>query len=226
MKKVNISWIVIDLIFLAVFNILFFLLGGTDHNISVWLSFGFIHFSYIMLLLTPFFVRKGKSSAIFGFSLYTVSGLYFLIELITGVIFILVSSEQYAVSLFVQLVLVGIYVVLLISNMIANNNTAISEMKHEEELNYVKTATSRLAYIMSEVNDEVTKKKIEVIYDIVKGSPIKSHPSVSALECEIMQKIDNLKDSVLIQELNTVDSQVTLIRRMVVDRNSQLKLLN
>lgn len=225
-KKVNLLWIIMDLIFLAVFNTLFFLLGGTDHNTSVWLSFGFIHFSYFMLLLTPFLIRKGKNSAILGFPLYYISSVYFFTELLTGVIFILVSAKEYAISLVVQLIIASIYAVLLISNMIANEHTADSEMKHEEQLNYVKTATSKLAYIMGEVNDKTISKKIEVIYDAVKGSPIKSYPSVTELECEIMLKIENLKDSVSAQRLSTVDAQITLIQKLVIERNSQLKLMN
>ena len=54
-------WMMMDLIFIIIFNAMFFILGGTDHSVSVWISYGFIHFAYLMLIVTPFFMRRGKS---------------------------------------------------------------------------------------------------------------------------------------------------------------------
>lgn len=95
MKKTNGLWIMLYLIFLIIFNAVFFIAGGSEHPASVWVSYGFIHFSYLMLVVTPFLVRKETSAAVFGFSLYTISSVYFFVELVTGIIFILISSESY-----------------------------------------------------------------------------------------------------------------------------------
>ena len=46
MKKKIALWIILDLIFLIVFNTVFFVAGGADHPASVWISYGFIHFAY------------------------------------------------------------------------------------------------------------------------------------------------------------------------------------
>ena len=54
MKKSKILGSMIHLIILALFNALYFGLGGTDHPASAWISYGFIHFSYLMMILTPF----------------------------------------------------------------------------------------------------------------------------------------------------------------------------
>jgi len=66
MVKKTVLWIILDLIFLAIFNAMFFILGGREHNVSVWLSYAFIHFAYLMLILTPILIRKGKSAVVFG----------------------------------------------------------------------------------------------------------------------------------------------------------------
>ncbi len=178
MKKVNILWIILDLIFLALFNVLFFVLGGVEHITSVWMSFAFIHFAYFMLILTPLLIRKGKSSAVFGFSLYSISSVYFFIALITGVIFILVSPESYKAALLVQLVIAGLYGVLLISNMIANEHTADAEETRQNQIAYVKDASSKLKVLLGSVNDKEAKKKVESIYDAIHSSPIKSHSNL------------------------------------------------
>lgn len=54
MKRVNILWLLLDSLFLIAFNVLFFMFVDYRTD-SVWVSYGFIHFSYILMLLTPLF---------------------------------------------------------------------------------------------------------------------------------------------------------------------------
>ena len=103
MKIVSVQWIILNSIFLVVFNALFFVLGGTDRNTSVWISYGFIHFAYFMLLLTPRLTRGEKSWTALGFPLYVISAVYFLVELFIGSAFILIAFENYTGSFLVQL---------------------------------------------------------------------------------------------------------------------------
>ena len=114
MNKKSILYILLDLVFLAVFNTVFFVAGGTEHPASVWIAYGFIHFSYLMVLVTPFLIRKSSSQAVFGFSLYSVSVVYFFVEFIVGLIFIFIGSDSYKSSLVVQVIIAGIYAVMLI----------------------------------------------------------------------------------------------------------------
>ena len=120
MNKKNFLWVILDLIFLVIFNVVFFVISGTEHPASVWISYGFIHLAYIMLLITPKLIRKSSSSSVFGFSLYSISSTYFLVEFIIGVIFIFAKPESYKVSLVVQIITFGIYAAMIISHIIAN----------------------------------------------------------------------------------------------------------
>lgn len=72
MKKV-ILWVLLILVFLIVFNTIFFLVGILPHPLSVWLSYGFIHLAYLMVILTPLLTRKSSSASIFGASIFTIS---------------------------------------------------------------------------------------------------------------------------------------------------------
>lgn len=44
MNKKRILWILLDLVFLIIFNTIFFMLGGVHNKTSVWVAYGFIHF--------------------------------------------------------------------------------------------------------------------------------------------------------------------------------------
>ena len=133
MKKTNILWGILNLIFLIVFNFIFFVAGGSEHNASVWISYGFIHFAYLMLLLTPKLIRDGKSKSVFGFSLYSISATYFLIEFVTGIIFILVSPESYKAAFLVQLCITGLYGIILVSNMLSDEYSSSAEEKRQNQ---------------------------------------------------------------------------------------------
>ena len=110
MKK-QVLWIALDAIFLIVFNVCFFvLLGGVKERgiegipPSVWVSYGFIHFSYLLLLFTPLLVRRGnKAVADYARPLYVGTWIYFLVALVVNLVFILVSLNSTLVQLFQQL---------------------------------------------------------------------------------------------------------------------------
>lgn len=226
MNKKNVLWLILDLIFLVIFNIVFFVIGGTDHPASVWISYGFIHFAYLMLLVTPKLIRKSSSSAVFGFSLYSISSTYFLIALITGVVFILVRSESFKISLVVQIIIAGIYAIMLVSHMIANEHTADSIERHEMELQYVRESSASLKSIMNRVEDKKVKKQIEKAYDLIHSSQVKSNNSARDYELTVMDLIEVLEQNISRNDLVAASTTIEKIIRNADERNRRVRLGN
>ena len=226
MNKKSFLYILLDLVFLVVFNTVFFVVGGTEHPISVWISYVFIHFSYIMILATPFLTRKSSSAAIFGFSLYSVSAVYFFVEFFVGLVFILVGSDSYKASLVTQVIIAGIYAVLLISNLIANEHTADRVERHEEEVAYIKDAASRIKLLVGKVSDKKANKEIEKAYDLLHSSPTKSAATVKLLEEEIKNKVTDLEDAVAANETASIITIAGEIIAKTEERNRKLRLSN
>ncbi len=226
MSKKSVLWIIMDLIFLVVFNTVFFVAGGFDHPASVWVSYGFIHFSYLMVIITPFLIRKSSSSAVFGFSLYSVSATYFLIEFVVGLIFVLVKSDSIKAALIVQIIIAGIYGVLLISNLIANESTAESLERQEYEVAYIKNAASRVKALIGKSKDKKANKEIEKAYDLLHSSPTRSTSTVHQLESQVMNYISDLEEAV---QTGNVDLTITLAGKIIEtmeERNRKLRLAN
>jgi hypothetical protein len=196
MKKTSFLMIILDLIFLVIFNVFFFVLGGTDHNMSVWISYGFIHFAYFMLLLTPALIRNGKSADVFGFSLYSISAVYFLVEFVTGIVFIFLSQESYAVALLVQLCIAGLYGIILISHMIANEHTADAEEKRQHQIDHIKDASAKLKGLLGRIGDNEAKKKVERVYDTISSIPVQSYSNSAQVQNRILQSINELEDAI------------------------------
>jgi len=225
MKKIHVLWIILDLIFLVIFNAFFFALGIVN-NTSVWISFGFIHFAYFMLLLTPILIRKGKSTAVFGFSLYAIATVYFIIELAAGITFILVSLDNFTVTLLVQLCITGLYCIILVSSMIANEHTANAEEKRQYNITYIKDASVKLKGLLERVADKEAKKMVERVYDAVYSSPVKSHPDLAKMEKNIIQSINNLEDEITAGNKDRIIIFAKSLLESINERNVKLIALN
>ena len=226
MKKVNILWIILNSIFLILFNTLFFVLGGSDHNASVWISYSFIHLAYFLLLFTPLFINKNKNMAIFGYPLFSVSSTYFLIQFVTGIVFILVAPEGFKVALTVQLCLAGLYGIVLISCMIANEYTAKADDVRQEQIAYVKVATAKMKSLLENINDKDVRKQVEKVYDVINSSPVKSHPSMAQMENDILVAVGELDEVVSCGEKERIGALVKSLVKMAEDRNVKLRVMN
>lgn len=225
MKK-SIFNILLALIFLVVFNTVFFIIGGAEHPASVWISYGFIHFSYVMVLITPLFVRKSSSASVFGLSLYAVSSVYFFAEFAAGLIFVLIESETYTAALVTQIIIAGIYAAALLSNLSANEKTADSVERRENEVAYIKAAASRIKYLAGKASDKNANRQIKIIYDLLNSSQTHSDAAVKVLEQQIEDKISELENAVAADETETIIAVSHNIAEITEERNRILKLSN
>jgi len=226
MKKVNVLWIILDLIFLVVFNVIFFILGGTGHKTSVWISYAFIHFAYLMVIITPILIREGKNASLFGFTLYSVSAAYFLFEFIIGTVFILVSLDNYKVLLSVQIAIAGLYGIILISNMIANEYTADAEEERQYQIEYVKTASIKVKGLLDRINDKEARKRVEKVYDAIYSSPVNSNANLMQMEQKILESIDELEGIVSTGSKESITSLANTLLSAVNERNMRLRNMN
>jgi hypothetical protein len=224
--KINILRVIRNLIFVAVFNAVFFTLGGFEHNASVWISYGFIHFAYFMFLMSPMMIRRGKSAGVFAPPLFLISFYYFVIVFIAGLVFILMAYDNYKVVLVVQLVIASIYGVILALNLIANEHTANAEEKRQYEIYYVKDASVKLKGLLENINDKDAKKKVEAVYDAIYSSPVKSHPNLAQIENCIIQSINELDDAISSGNKENIISLSKSLLSAVNERNMRLKTLN
>ncbi len=217
---------IIDLIFLAVFNAVFFITSGTAHNASGWIAYGFIHFAYLMVIATPLFVRKNLNASVFGFSVCSISSAYFVAELAIGTAFIVVNPSSYKGSLLVQLIVAGIYGIIILTNLVSNERTSATQQKRDGEIAYIKTTSARLEALIGKANDDAVSKKIERAYDLLRTSPTKSIAEVDEIEQKVAENIDELEKTLANGDASSVNSITDQIILLSEERNRLLKSHN
>lgn len=212
--------------FLLVFNAFFFVLGGRQHGAPVWISYAFVHFSYVALLAAPYLVPKSKSSALFGLTMGAVASGYFVIEFIVGGTFILVSPERYEAPFLTQLLLAGLFTVFFAWTAVVNDSTRAVEESSRVDTDYIKKAMSEVEAIVPNIRDREARRKVEIVFDAIASSPVKSHHSLSVLEARILSAIGTMRELAASSNWQGVMSQSDALLAMISERQRQLKLLN
>lgn len=153
-----------------------------------------------------------------------MSATYFFIEFVVGLIFVFVKSESYKASLVVQIIIAGVYAIMLIVNMIANENTADSSERHEDEVAYIKRVSSRVKMLVGKSTDRNANKEVERVYDLLHSSPSKSSITVKNEEAEIADKITILEGAVASNSTSDIIAISNEIVSLVEERNRKLRI--
>jgi len=223
MKKVNVLAILLQSVFLIVFNVLFFLLGGFEHETSIWIAYAFIHVAYLMLLITPLITNKSDRNSVMGYSIYSISSYYFVFTFVINLAFILFTLESSKVAIAFNVIVTGIYAVILISNLMANEHTKASTEQREQDLNYIKKVLFVLDDLKEEAIDVSYIKGIERISDDIKSSPTRSSASVGVIETQILNEIKSLYSIIENADTEAFANKMDSIKKLIKNRNRTLK---
>ena len=215
-------WIIFFAIFTAIFCSLFFTLLD-NFTISRWISFGFIHLAWGLLILNFYSFPQIRGGAIFGYAKRAYAYFLFFIQLILGLLFILINNDNYLVPLFCQAIPFGGgiagYLVLLSSELQVKN----LDQQDKNSMAFIKEASEILQSTMKLCNDWALSKKIEPLLDEVKSSQVKSLPTVRETEENFLRTINKIRNSVVAGETENV---VFLLKEAMVileTRNSHIK---
>lgn len=224
MKKMNILWYILNSVFIVVFLIFFFILSGIENSTAVWISFGFIIFSYSVLLCTPIIVEKGFAETDYRWPLLMISLIYFFLSFVTNLIIIIIGSNEYIFTVLANVLLIGIYAIFLLANLLANEHTAKQVKVKVGELRYVKNVSCRLKVLLNNVSDKTLEKKIGEAYDLISSSPAKSNSTVKELEEAIFREVLYIENCDLsTNSLKVVEALETIIS-LANQRNNILLL--
>lgn len=223
MTKKNTLTIILETIFIVAFNLLFFLNGGVQRVSSVWICYGFLHFSYFMILITPFICAKGSTAILSKTSTYTISIIYFFIQLVFTIVVIFANVDKRNLVLSCEIIVAAIYLIVLIINLLADDSTETKQTLHETENAFIKKISNHLKYIESLAQDNDVKNKIESVYYLAHSSPTKSNSNVKNYEDEIVKNIDFLEDAANKNEIENITKLCTEIEKLLSKRNFDLR---
>lgn len=228
MKKITLS-IVLGLLFLILFNVLFFVMRGTDNSTVVWISYGFIHLAYLFVLATPLFTTKTQREVL-NYTLWSQSLSYFIIELVVGLGFIAYATygdlESVTWPLIIQAVMCAIFLFIFIANIMANDHTNARIEERTAIKDSIMNTADNIRPLISRCVDSDVKKKVERCYDAMRYSPVRSHPSIMDIEYDIRSAIDALESTLAEGSKEDQLKSATELLRLIDERKNKLKYIH
>lgn len=224
MKK-NLLSVLLYSIFIIIFNIVFFLLKAENNHAATWISYAFIHVAYVAVVITQFIDKKHEEVSL-NLSSYLISSIYFVVAFITAIIFIIFDPQGYRLALVIQVIYIGIYLILLLINLIANRKIVSSLEAQREHREYVKTVSVYIKKLKTDVHDENITKKLDALYDVVHASPIKITESTYKYEKEIEDRLEKLEYVFDIVDNNNIVKEIESLTELANRRNDILRMSN
>lgn len=219
LKKKHILWALLSLIFLAVFNTVFFVLGGTERDASVWIAYGFIHFAYFALLLTSLSARPGRGAAS-AVALYGVSGAYFAAEFVVGLVFICLKDRSWKISLSVQVILAGIYAFAAIVQLLGYEyHTAAAR---REAASPIRWSAAQVKALLGKPDKVEANAALQQLYKALLNCPADSFPETRPIEDEIARGVTELEQAVSQADTSRITAVAARLQAMAEDRGARL----
>lgn len=211
------------LLFLAIFNVLFFLIAGTENLTSVWISYGFIHFSYLTILCLPIISSKGEASYYLSSSLYVQSITYFLLELITGIVFIILRLESYIWPVVIQTILWFIFAIVFLGNVWANHATAQSLEKRKTDNSTYRNMHMNLKRLAVMAKSSSFSRDIMHLCDNLETGASRQTSESQEIDADIEASIANLRKAILEGEDSRTAQLISQLGALIEERKAILK---
>lgn len=222
--KANILKVVIGLIFLVLFNALFFLLGGTERSVTEWVSYGFIHAAYLCLLCTPLLCNARKGETVLSASLYLRALFYFFTELVVGVGFIWYNCPSSTWPSIVQGCLLAVFLILQLMSVLANDATKASLSKQRKERIYIRSLAEDLGDAMKQITDPSLRKQVNACYELLNNSSLESFPEAASAEMELESAVNTLCSAIVIGDMSQLPQQIQNIQISIRHRNQAIRM--
>lgn len=223
--KGNIISAIFFLLFIAVFNIIFFLLCGTDNLPSVWLSYGFIHFAYLTIVMLPLFQTK-EASFYLTATLYPFSITYFILELITGIVFIVLKLDSLLWPLIIQLVLWFLFMLAIFGNAWANESTSQSLETRRQDMYKFQSNRMEIKKLLTYAKSPEIRKSILECYDRLDTSNSRQTAESQTIDMEISEHISSIKRNLMAGQEEQTLPLLNILKGLIEERKVTLKYIN
>ena len=242
MKK-KILWVLIDLIPVAIFNLIFFICNSqiTPWRFgagSTWVAYVIIHLAYAMVALTPVFTAKSRRADVLGYTLYIVSTIHLAVQLVVGCLFIWFGSGwnysalefvwdvTLAAGLVMGILFLAYLAVFLVMALVNKSDSAAMERQAMEDL-FVKDTSSRIRQISAKFADNQKAVKLaEKAHDEIHSAPIRSYPEVKDVEMMMQTKVTELEMLVLGTDEEKDAKIVNILENIIYLNNERTRRIN
>lgn len=218
----NIYKIISGILFPIVFVSLFFAIGGTAHGATCWIGFASLLLSYVMLIFVPLLIPNSQSAYLFGIANGTITSIFFFIQFIVSLTFIIFDFKKWKISLIIEIALFVIMILFSLQLLQSNEATAKNEKIHNKEVYSVKKLAFKAKMIFDNTTDHEIKKYAKSIYDELSTCQTSGNTQVIAIDESIRLNLDRLNQYAIVGDVNSVKAVVLSLKALIKQRKFYL----
>lgn len=217
MKNNKVLYGIIGLVALVIVNLVVFI-SIKEFSTARYINIAFLNISVLNLWF--FSIMFGnKEEGFMNYSRLPMVSLYSVVTFILSALLVLINFQNVKVTISIQVILLGIYVILLATNTMANNSARNSVAIDKNNYGKVNDMTKRLDLILKTVENREIYKKIEKAYDAVKNTKVTVNQDTTQVDNDILQSIGIIEYSVQNKNFDAIDEQVEKIKNAIIRRN-------
>lgn len=219
--KTTMKRVALSLVFLVLFDVSFFLIVSEPSD-SQWITLGFVHGAYALLLFLAYAVSKGRDGAVIAYPGVALATQYFIIEVAVGVIYLFIKDASTTWTIIPQMILAGVYLALIVTNSLANEKIIANTAVDRARVDYVRQSVAALQRIRLGVTDAELSRRLESLEDALRYAQVASSALVADTEARIVALIAQLEDAAKDADTDRVLRLCREIEALVSSRNSIL----
>lgn len=217
MKNNKVLYGIIGLVALVIVNLVVFI-SIKEYSTARYINIAFLNISVLNLWF--FSIMFGnKEEGFMNYSRLPMVSLYSVVTFILSALLVLINFQNVKVTIVVQVILLGIYIILLATNTMANNSARNSVAIDKNNYGKVNDMAKRLDLILKTVENREIYKKIEKAYDAVKNTKVTVNQDTTQVDNDILQSIGIIEYSVQNKNFDAIDEQVEKIKNAIIRRN-------
>ncbi len=222
--KNNTLKIIIALVFPILFNTWFFMRCGTaEYGNASWVSFGFVNLAFICLLATAVGNKPARGLTVTAVSLNAIALVYFLAQLVLGVVWIYANTADPVWPVMSQSVLLGIFIIALLMSLLANRTTSHSIARQKSENLNTQLLADQIKSALHAVKDADLRKEVERCYDALNNCPVESYPDAQAAEQAMSDAVSALCRAIRDANAAEISHKAAAVIAAVRERNTLIK---
>ena len=217
MKNNKVLYGIMGIVALAIVNVVVFL-SLKEYTTARWINIAGLNLS-IIVFWGAGIITGDKSEKFLGYARFPIVAVYSVLTFIISALFILINVKSVTLSVIVQVILLGLFAIVMCTNTMANN--ASKNITNIDKANYNKVTdmAKRIELIMQSVDDREVYKKIEKAYDSVKNANVTLQEDSTQIDNDIMQAIGVLEVAVQSKNYDMTEEQVSKINNLIARRN-------
>lgn len=207
----------------VIFNLIFFIVGGTKHNSAEWMAYVWTYVAIIVSFSAPLLCIKYKRTPENLVTIYLFAWLYSIGITVFNALIMLFNIKSIKLVILINGVVFLVYLILLIFNMRVNYDIEKNDETIDSERQFVQDVSRKIKMCMQNVNDLSAKKIIEKAYDAVRTSPLHSNGQVMNYEIEIVRVTSELEAATDNKEYDKLIELSEIIVSNINKRNALLR---